>query len=73
MFLRRAIYIIEGARCSDTAEAMDTVEVTKIHKYRALRGELRKCDHQPEAGSIYMFSPLRAHPGNVTKLIRRMK
>jgi len=52
---------------------MDTVEVTKIHKYRALRGELRKCDHQPEAGSIYMFSPLRAHLGNVTKLIRRMK
>jgi hypothetical protein len=38
----RAIYIIEGARCSDTAEAMEIVEVTKIHKYRALREELRR-------------------------------
>jgi hypothetical protein len=35
----RAIYIIEGARCSDTAEAMEIVEVTQIHKYRALREE----------------------------------
>ena len=38
----RAIYIIEGARCSDTAEAMEIVEVPKIHKYRALREELRR-------------------------------
>ena len=38
----RAIYIIEGARCSDTAEAMEIVEVTKLHKYRALREELRR-------------------------------
>ena len=38
----RMIYIIEGARCSDTEEAMETVEVTKIHKYRALREELRR-------------------------------
>ena len=37
-----AIYIIKGARCSDTAEAMEIVEVTKIHKYRALREELRR-------------------------------
>ena len=28
----RAIYIIEGARCCDTAEAIEIVEVTKIHK-----------------------------------------
>ncbi len=38
----RAIYIIEGARCSDTAEAMEIVEMTKLHKYRALREELRR-------------------------------
>jgi len=38
----RMIYIIEGARCSDTEEAMETVEVTKIHKYIALREELRR-------------------------------
>ncbi len=36
------IYIIEGARCSDTYEAMETAEVTKIHKYRAMREELRR-------------------------------
>ena len=36
------IYIIEGAQRSDTDEAMETVEVTKIHKYRALREELRR-------------------------------
>jgi hypothetical protein len=36
------IYTIEGERCSDTEEAMETVEVTKIHKYRALREELRR-------------------------------
>ena len=40
--VERMIYIIEGARCSDTEEAMETVEVTKIHKYRALREELRR-------------------------------
>jgi hypothetical protein len=38
----RMIYIIEGARCSDTKEAMETAEITKIHKYRALREELRR-------------------------------
>jgi hypothetical protein len=38
----RARYIIEGARCSGTAEAMEIVEVTKNHKYRALREELRR-------------------------------
>ncbi len=38
----RMIYIIECARCSETEEAMETVEVTKIHKYRALREELRR-------------------------------
>ena len=37
----KMIYIIEGARCSDTYEAMETAEVTKIHKYRAMREELR--------------------------------
>jgi hypothetical protein len=37
----RMIYIIEDARCSDTEEAMEAVEVTKTHKYRALREELR--------------------------------
>ncbi len=37
--VERMIYIIEGARYSDTEEAMETVEVTKIHKYRALREE----------------------------------
>jgi hypothetical protein len=40
--VERMIYIIEGARCSDTEEAMESVEVTKIHKYRALREELRR-------------------------------
>jgi hypothetical protein len=38
----KMIYIIEGARCSDTCEAMETAEVTKIHKYRAMRKELRR-------------------------------
>jgi hypothetical protein len=38
----KMIYIIEGARCSDTDEAMETTEVTKIHKYRAMREELRR-------------------------------
>ena len=38
----KMIYIIEGARCSDTYEAMETAEVTKIHKYRAMRKELRR-------------------------------
>jgi hypothetical protein len=36
----KMIYIIEGARCSETDEAMETAEVTKIHKYRAMREEL---------------------------------
>jgi hypothetical protein len=36
----KMIYNIEGARCSDTYEAMETAEVTKIHKYRAMREEL---------------------------------
>ena len=36
------INIIEGERCSDTDEVMKTAEVTKIHKYRALREELRR-------------------------------
>jgi hypothetical protein len=38
----KMIYIIEGARCSDTYEAMEKAEVTKIHKYRAMREELRR-------------------------------
>jgi hypothetical protein len=38
----KMIYIIEGARCSDTYEAMETAEVTKIHKYREMREELRR-------------------------------
>jgi hypothetical protein len=38
----KMIYIIEGARCSDTGEAMETAEVTKIHKYRSMREELRR-------------------------------
>ena len=37
----KMIYIIEGARCRDTYETMETAEVTKIHKYRAKREELR--------------------------------
>ena len=36
------IYIIEGARCNGTAEAMATVKVTKIHRDRSLREELRR-------------------------------
>jgi hypothetical protein len=38
----KMIYIIEGARCSDTDEAMETAEVTRIHKYRVMREELRR-------------------------------
>jgi hypothetical protein len=40
----KMIYIIfiEGARCSDTDEAMEKAEVTKIHTYRAMREELRR-------------------------------
>jgi hypothetical protein len=30
----------------------------------------RECDHQPEGGKIYRFSPLRAYLGNLDKLIR---
>ncbi len=37
----KMIYIMEGARCSDTDEEMETAEVTKIHKYRAMKEELR--------------------------------
>ena len=36
----KIIYIIDGARCSDTDEAMETAEVTKIHKFRVMREEL---------------------------------
>ena len=49
------IYIIEGARCSDTYEAMETAVVTKIHKYRAMREELRRgsteWEAEPRAGT----------------------
>jgi hypothetical protein len=38
----KMIYIIQGARCSDTCEARETAEVTKIHTYRAMREELRR-------------------------------
>jgi hypothetical protein len=38
----KMIYIIEGARCSDTGKTMETAEVTKIHKYRAMRENLRR-------------------------------
>jgi hypothetical protein len=33
------IYIKEGARCSETHGSMETAEVTKIHKYRAMGEE----------------------------------
>ena len=36
----KIIYIIEDAWCSDTDEAVETDEVTKIHKHRAMREEL---------------------------------
>jgi hypothetical protein len=38
----KIIYIIEGVRCNETDEDMETVEVTKIHKYRSMREELRR-------------------------------